>query len=79
MIAVEQDKRSIPLSQVKPEFPIALVVGNETFGVSKDILDSADTIVELPMFGINKSLNVMVTAGIVLYALVGFLPQGISR
>ncbi len=67
VIAVEQDKRSKPFYQVKYEFPLAIVVGHETHGVSKEVLDIADTIVELPMWGINKSLNVMVSLGIVLY------------
>lgn len=67
IVAVEQDGRSIPFNQVHYEFPLAIVVGNETHGVSKEVLAVADTIVELPMWGINKSLNVMVSLGIVLY------------
>lgn len=70
IIAVEQDKRSKPFDNVKYEFPLAVVVGNETTGVSKDVLAMADTIVELPMWGINKSLNVMVSLGIVLYEIM---------
>ncbi len=70
IIAVEQDERSKPFNQVKYEFPLAIVVGNETYGVSKDVLDTADTIVELPMWGINKSLNVMVSTGIILYEIL---------
>ena len=49
------------------EFPLAIVVGHESNGVSKEVLDMVDMIVELPMWGINKSLNVMVSLGIVLY------------
>lgn len=67
IVAVEQDRRSKPFNQVRYKFPIIIVVGNETHGVSKEVLDIADTIVELPMWGINKSLNVMVSLGIVLY------------
>lgn len=67
IVAVEQDTRSLPFTKVHYEFPIAIVVGNETHGVSKEVLDMADMIVELPMWGINKSLNVMVSLGIVLY------------
>ena len=70
IIAVEQDKRSQRFDQVQYELPLALVVGNETHGVSKEVLDMADTIVELPMFGVNKSLNVMVSCGIVLYKII---------
>jgi 23S rRNA (guanosine2251-2'-O)-methyltransferase len=67
VIAVEQDAKSVPFEKVLYQFPIALVVGNESYGVSKEVLNLVDTIVELPMFGINTSLNVMVTTGIVLY------------
>lgn len=67
VVSVEQDKRSIPFYQAKYSFPIALVVGNETYGVSKEILDISDMIVEIPMWGVNKSLNVMVSLGIVLF------------
>lgn len=70
IIAVEQDKRSIPLTKLDVGFPVALVVGNETYGVSKDVLKIADEIVELPMYGVNKSLNCMVACGIVLYRIL---------
>jgi len=69
IIAVEQDKRSIPFSllSTKIEFPSAIVVGNETDGISKEVLDAADVIVELPMFGVNKSFNVWGSAAVVAY------------
>jgi len=70
IVAVEQDRRAIPYTQMKWEFPLAVVVGNETYGVSKEVLDICDAIVELPMFGVNISLNVMVSLGIVLYKII---------
>ena len=70
VIVVEQDERSKPFNEIKYKFPLAVVVGNETYGVSKEVLDLADTIVELPMWGINTSLNVMVSCGIVLYEIM---------
>jgi 23S rRNA (guanosine2251-2'-O)-methyltransferase len=70
IVAVEQDKRSVPFYKAEYQMPLALVVGNETTGVSKDILEVADTIVELPMWGVNKSLNVMVSCSIVLYEIM---------
>lgn len=75
IIAVEQDPRSKPFFDVKYEFPVAIVVGNETHGVSKEVLDLTDLIVELPMWGVNKSLNVMVSCGIVLYQIITNIPQ----
>lgn len=65
--AVEQDDRSIPYTKAEYTFPIALVVGHETDGVSKEVLDMADEIVEIPMWGVNKSMNVMVSLAIVLF------------
>ena len=52
-----------------PEGPIAVAVGNETNGVTDSILDAADDIVAIPMQGNIESLNVVVSAGIVLYAI----------
>src|SRR3989338_9913222 len=66
-IAIEQNPKSIQYTKANYNFPIALVVGNETHGVTKEALEFADQIVELPMHGVNVSLNVMVTLAIVLY------------
>lgn len=74
IIAVEQNEKSIPFKDFVPQFPVAIIVGNETSGVSPEVLVLADTIVELPMYGINTSLNVMVSCGIVLYKLAEFFP-----
>jgi tRNA (guanosine-2'-O-)-methyltransferase len=43
------------------------VVGNETEGISSSVLKLADQIIEIPMWGVNKSLNVMVSLAIVLW------------
>ncbi len=67
VLAVEQDGRSIPYDRADYSFPVALVVGHETDGVSREVLDVVDQIVEIPMWGVNKSLNVMVSLGIVLF------------
>lgn len=67
IIAIEQDKRSVPYDKVEYTFPIVLVVGHETDGVSQETLAVCDTIVEIPMWGVNTSLNVMVSLGIVLF------------
>lgn len=67
VVAIEQNKRSVAYDKADYTFPLALVVGNETAGVSKEVLKIADQIVEIPMWGVNKSLNVMVSLGIVLY------------
>lgn len=70
IVAVEQDERSISYKDLKPNFPVAIVVGNETSGVNKEILDMADVIVELPMLGVNKSFNVWGSAAVVAYKIL---------
>jgi tRNA G18 (ribose-2'-O)-methylase SpoU len=70
VVAVEQDTKSVPFESFDYKLPIALVVGNETSGCSQETLEQCDAIVELPMFGINTSLNVMVTLGIALYKVI---------
>jgi len=67
VIAVEQDSRSISYKDIKPSFPCAIVVGNETEGLEKEVLDQANIIVELPMFGVNKSFNVWGSGAVVAY------------
>jgi tRNA G18 (ribose-2'-O)-methylase SpoU len=66
-ISIEQSPGSISYTKADYSFPIALVVGNETHGISKDVLEISDQIVELPMFGVNVSLNTMVSLAITLY------------
>jgi len=67
VIAIEQSKDSIDYTKADYEYPVALIIGNETHGVSEDALKLCDQIVELPMHGVNVSLNTMVSLAIVLY------------
>jgi tRNA G18 (ribose-2'-O)-methylase SpoU len=70
IVSVELDSKARPYDQVEYALPVALVVGHETTGVSREVLDASDLVVELPMFGVNVSLNVMVSLGIVLYEVI---------
>jgi tRNA G18 (ribose-2'-O)-methylase SpoU len=65
--AIEQSDSSIPYDSIKPQIPVAFIVSNETTGASEEVLKAADTILEIPMYGINTSLNVIVSAAIVMY------------
>lgn len=67
IIAIELNEKAIDYTKASYSLPIALVVGHESHGISDEILSMCDVIVQLPMLGINKSLNVMVSLGIVLY------------
>ncbi len=70
VVAIEQSTKSVQYDKFDYKLPICLIVGNETTGVSKEVLKMTDVIVEIPMFGVNKSLNVMVSLGIVLYEVI---------
>ncbi len=69
IISVEQDKRSVNYAKLSSHirFPTAIVCGNETDGVSQDVLDLTDIIVEFPMYGINNSFNVWGSTAIIAY------------
>jgi len=66
-VAVELSKNSINYKKLKIKTPIALIIGHESFGISKKVLDLVDKTVRIPMFGVNTSLNVLVAASIVVY------------
>ena len=69
VVAVEQHARAQSLftAQLPTDRPVAYVFGNEIDGVTETVLTLADMVVNLPMLGTKESLNVAVTAGIVLY------------
>jgi 23S rRNA (guanosine2251-2'-O)-methyltransferase len=61
---------SVAYDEAEYTFPVAIIVGHETDGVSTDVMKASDKIVELPMWGVNISLNVMVSLGIVLFKIM---------
>lgn len=66
-IAIEQTKDSINYQEADYRRPLALIVGHETTGVSKEGLELAGQTVEIPLFGVNKSLNVIIALALVSY------------
>jgi len=74
IIAVEQSPLSQDFKVLESVMPAAFLFGNESDGLKEKTLKKADIIAEVPMYGFNKSLNVMVAAGIVLYQVISSLP-----
>lgn len=66
---VEQTDESVLLQEFKPDpnCPYALIFGNEVNGLSDSILPALDRCIEIPQFGTKHSLNVSVSAGIVIW------------
>jgi len=75
VVAIEQSTQSIPYTEAEYSFPIALVVGHESDGVSKETMDACDMVVELPMWGVNKSMNVVVSLAIALFKVMERSPK----
>ncbi|MFY8021763.1 MAG: TrmH family RNA methyltransferase [Bacteroidia bacterium] len=69
IVAIEQSDKSTSLETFSPlkDQNYLLILGNEVEGVSQEILNHCETHLEIPQFGEKKSLNVSVSAGIVLW------------
>ncbi|MDR2843409.1 MAG: RNA methyltransferase [Candidatus Symbiothrix sp.] len=68
--AVEQAENSILLENFTvPKEKLAIVFGNEVHGVEQEVMNHCDSCIEIPQFGTKHSLNVSVTAGIVIWEL----------
>ncbi|MCF0199402.1 MAG: RNA methyltransferase [Bacteroidaceae bacterium] len=69
--AVEQCKGSTMLQDFQPEEgkKYAVVLGNEVKGVQQQVVDACEGCLEIPQYGTKHSLNVSVTAGIVIWEL----------
>lgn len=69
VVGLEQDKRSIPLREYTAPNKIALLLGEEVKGITDDLRNQCDDLIEIPMIGKKESFNVSVATGIALYAL----------
>lgn len=88
--AVEQAHDSVTLedfaeqivnlkSQITNCPKIAVILGHEVFGVQQSVVDSCSQCIEIPQYGTKHSMNVSVTAGIVLYRLASSLRRAIKK
>lgn len=69
IVGLEQDTRSIMLPDFKTSDKIALLLGEEVEGITNNLRNDCDYLIEIPMKGKKESFNVSVAAGIALYAL----------
>ncbi|MBP6731808.1 MAG: RNA methyltransferase [Chitinophagales bacterium] len=69
VIALEQAENATMLNDFKPtrEEKYAIVFGNEVDGVEQEIVNQADLVIEIPQFGMKHSLNIAVSAGVVIW------------
>ena len=71
VFSIEQAENSIMLENIQLEQGkrYAVVLGNEVKGVQQEVIDHSDGCIEIPQYGTKHSLNVSVTAGIVIWDL----------
>ena len=69
VLSIEQVQGSIALQELRleKEKKYAVIFGNEVKGVQQEVVDMSDGCIELPQYGTKHSLNVSVTAGIVIW------------
>ena len=88
--AVEQAHDSVTLEEIAREMEngqwtmencpkIAVIFGHEVFGVQQSVIDQCDGCIEIPQYGTKHSMNVSVTAGIVMYRLASSLRLATSK
>ena len=66
-VAVELTDKSVNYLDTKYKFPIAIIAGSESNGVGEEVLNLVDQTVEIPMYGFNISLNVLVATSVIAY------------
>lgn len=79
IVSVEQAENSLSLEGYALEkgHRYAFVFGNEVRGVQQEVVDASDYCLEIPQFGTKHSLNISVSAGIVLWQIASPLFTGI--
>lgn len=67
--AIEQCRDSVMLTdfRIDRQRRYAFIMGNEVKGVQQAVVDASDIVIEIPQFGTKHSMNVSVTAGIVMW------------
>lgn len=75
ILAIEQCEGSTMLNDFRPEAgrKYAVVLGNEVKGVQQQVVDACDGCIEIPQYGTKHSMNVSVTAGIVIWHFANIL------
>jgi len=67
IVGVEQVEKATEIQKFQNNKPIALIFGHEVNGISQEIIDTCDEIIEIAQYGTKHSLNISVCAGIVMW------------
>lgn len=67
IIALEQTKTSVLITDYKPTSKTALIIGNEITGIDKSVIKLTNKIIEIPMLGKKESFNVVQATAMALF------------
>lgn len=69
VISIEQAENAVMLNDFSPEKgkKYAIIFGNEVKGVEQEVVSASDNVIEIPQYGTKHSLNVSVSAGVVVW------------
>ena len=68
VIALETVPEASPLETWSWQFPCAVALGSERFGLDPDVVKACDAVMRIPMFGHKNSLNVVMAFTLVAHA-----------
>ncbi|WP_298892473.1 RNA methyltransferase [uncultured Psychroserpens sp.] len=80
VISIEQADQATMLNEFKPKEnqTYALVFGNEVKGVSQEVVNASDMVIEIPQFGTKHSLNISVSCGVVVWDVFNKLTKSLK-
>lgn len=69
VVSIEQAESAIMLNDFNPLLnqKYAFIFGNEVKGVDQIVVNSSDVVIEIPQYGTKHSLNISVSAGVVIW------------
>lgn len=72
VLTIEQTQQAVMLDEFSPEKDqtYAVVFGNEVKGVSQTAVNASNMVIEIPQYGTKHSLNIAVSAGVVVWDMV---------
>jgi 23S rRNA (guanosine2251-2'-O)-methyltransferase len=71
ILSIEQAENATMLNEFTPQqqTKYAIIFGNEVKGVSQEVVNASDVVVEIPQYGTKHSLNISVSCGVVIWGL----------
>ena len=71
ILSIEQAEDAVMLNDFSPknDETYAIVFGNEVKGVQQSVVSASDYVIEIPQYGSKHSLNLSVSAGVVIWDL----------